>query len=979
MLEILLIDNIGDCMQRHEAKFIKEIVGTISRRLFPMITNVNEDLVGIETRLQDLKSKLKTRSGGVRMVGIWGVGGGGKTTLASTAYMEICYQFEAHCLLENIRDESTKHGLKSLQEKLLSTLLNNRVEPIRSEMEGKSMIKRRLCNKSVLVVLDDVDDLEQLEALAGSNDWFGEGSRIIITTRDGHLLSRKADTIYEVSLLSHDEAIKLFTRHAYRKDRPIEDYERLSLDVVSYAGGLPLALRILGSFLYDKDNDEWMSALAKLKSIPKFKVIDRLKISYDGLEHDEKELFLDIACFLRRWEIDEAMRVLDACSFYPGIGVKVLVQKCLIRLSDGKFDMHDLVEEMAHYIVREKHPNHPEKHSRIWQEKDVVDISIMTAKTLMENNHSTEVLGLGLSEPRLLRDVVANTKNFPDVVANMKTLRWIYWNTYPASSLPANFQPTTLGCLMLRWGRQKQLWQGCKHLPNLKLIDLSHSELLKRTPDLTGLPCLERLILKRCNSLEKIHPSIGNHKRLIYVDMSRCSKLKTFPPIKCMKKLETLNLSYCYKLQKFPDIQTNMDSLVKLVLKETQIDIIPASVDQFCTNLVYFDASYCNNLKRIEADFRLLKSLKLLRIYWGVQSAWDFFDKECCLEVLSLSVKYEDSTLFKNYKESTFFKNLMKHIRLQYFHQDVSLKFPQFPRSLRELYLSFCNLEDGDIPSDLSDLLNLQVLDLSHNNFSRLPSSLSRIPGLKFLNLSSCNLIELPDLPLSIAILKAQYCRSLESLGDLSKYKWLWKVSLWECEKLIDVESVLLHSILEGNALEDCFMSVTLPFRQTNITYFSTSLITLQLPHNWCSDFSGFLFCLDDHYLGDKCAIVIKQEMSMNSQPDHDQQWEEYDNNNHEFYYEHSQVGYVPFASLRHNAGWNSAYSKISFQIAAYAKAKVLLVPRKSKTIDSNEGAKATRGDCLEFWDKEKEDRKTFEIINDSKSSTIKIVWGHIV
>ncbi|KAI3730797.1 hypothetical protein L1987_61974 [Smallanthus sonchifolius] len=371
-----------DFANGHEANCIKNIVGTISGRLSSLITNVDTDLIGIETRLLDLKSKLVIGSGGVRMVGIWGVGGGGKTTLASAAYTEISHEFDAHCFLENIRYESSKHGLEKLQQKILSAVLKTDVR-FWSEIEGKNMIKSRLCHKSVLVVLDDVDDLKQLEALAGSHDWFGDGSRIIITTRDEHLLSRKADAIYEVSLLSHDEAIKLFRKHAYREDKPVEDYEMLSLEVVSYAGGLPLALEILGTFLYDKDKDEWMSALAKLKCIPHVKVTERLKISYDGLEPDEKELFLDIACFLRRWPIDPAMRVLDACSFHPGIGVKVLVQKSLIKVSNGILDMHDLVEEMAHYIDRGEHPSHPEKRSRIWQEKDIVEFCAMGAETLM--------------------------------------------------------------------------------------------------------------------------------------------------------------------------------------------------------------------------------------------------------------------------------------------------------------------------------------------------------------------------------------------------------------------------------------------------------------------------------------------------------------------------------------------------------------------------------------------------------------------
>ncbi|KAI3730799.1 hypothetical protein L1987_61976 [Smallanthus sonchifolius] len=440
----------NDFVNGHEANCIRNIVGTISARLSPLITNVDEGLIGIETRLLDLKSKLVIGSGGVRMVGIWGVGGGGKTTLASAAYTEISHQFDAHCLLENIRDESSKHGLKKLQEKILSAVLETEVG-LWSEIEGKSMIKSRFCNKSVLVVLDDVDNLKQLEALAGSHDWFGDGSRIIITTRDEHLLSRKADAIYEVSLLSHDEAIKLFGKHAYREDKPVEDYEMLSLEVVSYAGGLPLALEILGTFLYDKDKDEWMSALAKLKCIPHVKVTERLKISYDGLEPDEKELFLDIACFLRRWPIDRAMRVLDACSFHPGIGVKVLVQKSLIKVSNGILDMHDLVEEMAHYIVRGEHPSHPEKHSRIWQEKDIVEFCAMGAETLMLRKFFKFSLPSYVSHPRL-----------PDVVANMKKLRWIYWEGYPASSLPKEFQPTKLSCLMLIRGQQNQLWEGCK-------------------------------------------------------------------------------------------------------------------------------------------------------------------------------------------------------------------------------------------------------------------------------------------------------------------------------------------------------------------------------------------------------------------------------------------------------------------------------------------------------------------------------------
>ncbi|KAJ0900142.1 putative TIR domain, P-loop containing nucleoside triphosphate hydrolase [Helianthus annuus] len=376
---------INETENSYEAKCIKEIVYTISNRLPTLTTNVNKNLIGIEARLRDLKSKLEIGSGGVHMVGIWGVGGGGKTTLASAAYAELSHQFEAHCFLQNIREESNKHGLEKLQEKILSVALKTKDVVVGSEIEGRSTIQRRLCHKRVLVVLDDVDDFEQLEALAGSHDWFGEGSRIIITTRDKHLLSSTAHTnIYEVSLLSHYEAITLFNRHAYHKDKPIEDYEKLSLLVVSYAGGLPLALKVLGSFLYDKDKDEWKSTLAKLKCIPEKKVMEILKISYDGLEPYQKDLFLDIACFMRTWPswvMDHVMMVLDACNLHPVIGIKVLEQKSLIKVSKYGilFEIHDLIEEMAHYIVRGEHPNNLEKHSRIWKWEDLIYLCDMGA------------------------------------------------------------------------------------------------------------------------------------------------------------------------------------------------------------------------------------------------------------------------------------------------------------------------------------------------------------------------------------------------------------------------------------------------------------------------------------------------------------------------------------------------------------------------------------------------------------------------
>ncbi|KAI7749172.1 hypothetical protein M8C21_028227, partial [Ambrosia artemisiifolia] len=223
------------------------------------------------------------------------------------------------------------------------------------------------------------------------------------------------------------------------------------------------------------------------------------------------------------------------------------------------------------------------------------------------------------------------------------------------------------------------------------------------------------------------------------------------------------------------------------------------------------------------------------------------------------------------------------------------------------------------------------------------------------------SLVELSDLPSSIAILKADGCESLERVGDLSDYKWLWRVALWKCEKLIGVDMVL-HSMLEGNADADRFMSVEVsPDVEPSNIYMR--LVTFQLPHNWYTDFSGFLLTLHvEIKLFSKYEIVIKQEMSTSHFEKFNEDWNPLAK---------ESVVYVPFSSLRHITWLNPTYTKnISFH-TNNGVLSVSLVRSKRKVGDLNE----CPIDYSECWDEEYEIRKTFEIIYDSKSSEIQIEW----
>jgi hypothetical protein len=157
--------------------------------------------------------------------------------------------------------------------------------------QGMTLIKQKLHSLRVLLVLDGVNRSVQLKKLAGEDDWFGLGSKIIITTKDKHLLRvHGVDLTYQVNELDHNEALQLFRWYALGSDKPIENFEELTeRAIIRYAWGLPLALIVMGSDLFGKKLLEWESALDRYKKLRSKNIHKILKVSYDGLMDTEKK------------------------------------------------------------------------------------------------------------------------------------------------------------------------------------------------------------------------------------------------------------------------------------------------------------------------------------------------------------------------------------------------------------------------------------------------------------------------------------------------------------------------------------------------------------------------------------------------------------------------------------------------------------------------------------------------------------------
>ncbi|XP_019151935.1 PREDICTED: TMV resistance protein N-like [Ipomoea nil] len=361
----------------HEAKFIQKIVEDIVTKLGSTRSIDNPKLVGMEPRMQKLYRLIGLGSNEVRFVGILGMSGIGKTTIARAVYDNISKEFEGCIFIHEVRSESGKHGVVHLQQKLLSNILSVKDMKIDNVFEGKMTIRQRLHCKRVLVLLDDVDHRDQLESLAGNNDWFGAGSRIIITTKDKHLLiSHKVKIMkyFKMSVLEEAESFQLFRQHAFNKQLllpPSKEFEELEAQVVHSAAGLPLALKLFGSLLYGRDIDEWRSEVARLKEIPEDEILEKLKLSFISLNKNTQRVFLDIAFFFNGKKKTSITRILNSFDFHSYIGIKVLREKSLITISEGRVLMHQLIQEMGCSIVRQEASDDPKRYSRLWLPQDI--------------------------------------------------------------------------------------------------------------------------------------------------------------------------------------------------------------------------------------------------------------------------------------------------------------------------------------------------------------------------------------------------------------------------------------------------------------------------------------------------------------------------------------------------------------------------------------------------------------------------------
>ncbi|WZY83372.1 hypothetical protein YC2023_029756 [Brassica napus] len=364
----------------NEAAMIEEIANDVLDKLLLTSSKDSENFVGIEDHVAKLSVLLQLDAEEVRMVGLWGSSGIGKTTIARVLFQRLSRHFRGSIFIDRAFVSKTMEIFKAANPDDYNMKLHLQRNFL-SEILGKGDIKinhlsavgERLKNQKVLIFIDDFDDQVVLEALVGQTQWFGSGSRIVVVTNDKqYLRAHGINHIYKVCLPTKKLAVEMLCRSAFRKKAAPEGFEELVAKVTGLAGSLPLGLNVLGSSLRGRDKEYWMDLLPRLQNGLDGKIEKTLRVSYDGLTSEEdKALFRHIAC-LFQWEKVTYLKLLLADSgLSVTVGLENLADKSLIHVREDYVKMHCLLEEMGRGIVR---LDEPEKREFLVDAQDICDV-----------------------------------------------------------------------------------------------------------------------------------------------------------------------------------------------------------------------------------------------------------------------------------------------------------------------------------------------------------------------------------------------------------------------------------------------------------------------------------------------------------------------------------------------------------------------------------------------------------------------------
>ncbi|KAM3738744.1 hypothetical protein ACB098_09G153300 [Castanea mollissima] len=493
-----------------------------------------ESIMDFESRTKMKKEVLEAlRADKINMIAICGMGGIGKTTMAK----EVAKRAKDDKLFDEVGMAVVSHTLDlSKIQGQIAEMLGLKFDEEYPLARAERLKKRLMDSKSVLVILDDVWDALDLEAVGIPYGGQHNKCKILLTSRSEEACTQmKTQKIFPINVLSEEEAWNLFKEMAGNCiDTP--GLHPIAKEVAKECGGLPIAILTVGRALENKSECEWSAALQELKnaipikiSDPNSKVYSNIELSYSYLKSDEAKSCFLLCClfpedydilieFLVRYMVGQRLfpkkidTMAEARNRVHAIVKNLKRSFLLLDSEEGEIcvKMHDVVRDVAISIAENQgFLVRINETMEEWPEKDSCECS--TAISLLSEELKRHPDGLECPKLELLQLAsVSDTLQMlpPNLFKGMKGLKVLFLFGMSFPSLPQSIN-------LLQNLRTLQ-FVSCEitdvsaigELRKLEILSFLDSKIKELPGEMRNLSYLKFLELTECNDLERIPPNL---------------------------------------------------------------------------------------------------------------------------------------------------------------------------------------------------------------------------------------------------------------------------------------------------------------------------------------------------------------------------------------------------------------------------------------------------------------------------------------
>ncbi|KAF7119592.1 hypothetical protein RHSIM_Rhsim13G0171300 [Rhododendron simsii] len=477
-----MIDDINKLLDKSKFErgfIVNAPVATVENQPDPPSTlakSANHTLNMVLDKMQH-KSTLK--------IGIWGMGGVGKTTvlrlLNNTTEIARIFDFVIWVTV------SKSQSSRMIQEEVGKRLS---VET-KGESDERVAIKLRqsLNSKKYLLLLDDVWNMVDLDALGLPNANQNNGCKVVLTTRKLEVCRQMGTDIeIKVEVLPEEEAREMFYSNVGDVVR-LPTIKQLAESIVTECDGLPLALKVVSGVLRKQENvNVWENFLRELKSLATSfiedlneNVFNILKVSYDQLQDTQKKQCL---LFCGLYPEDSEIEKSELIGYWRAEGI---LSRGL-TLHEAHVKGHVILQALIDSSLLEE----CDEDDRVKMHDVVRDLVL--AMTSPKGEEPQHLVRAGISSEKI-----------PDAMEWEKATRISFINR-DLRNLPESLDcPELLTLLLQRNGYLGVIPETFfNNMPNLKVLDLSHTGIKSLPASISKLESLRELVLSDCNSLEAL-------------------------------------------------------------------------------------------------------------------------------------------------------------------------------------------------------------------------------------------------------------------------------------------------------------------------------------------------------------------------------------------------------------------------------------------------------------------------------------------